>query len=286
MSAGEARPGEARIEERVGLLLERARKASGLVVVLTGAGISAESGIPTFRGEEGYWTVGSAVYRPEEMATSIAFQRMPVDVWQWYLYRRTVCRRAAPNPAHQALVTLEQGLGNRFRLITQNVDGLHLRAGNSQERTYQVHGNIDFMRCAHACSASLWPIPDSIGEVEKDTALDEAQIEALRCPDCGARARPHVLWFDESYDELRFRFNSALDAAQRASFILVVGTSASTNLPWHVVQIGAHSGAVLIDVNVADNAFAEVARAAAHGFALRGAAADIVPGLVAQLTAG
>ena len=117
------------------------------VVFLTGAGISAESHIPTFRGEEGYWTVGSKHYHPTELATRQAFSELPMDVWAWYLFRRTVCRRAEPNPGHLLLARLEKHLGERFLLVTQNVDGLHLRAGNSLEKTYQVHGNIDFMRC-------------------------------------------------------------------------------------------------------------------------------------------
>ncbi|HVV49677.1 MAG TPA: Sir2 family NAD-dependent protein deacetylase, partial [Polyangia bacterium] len=102
----------------------------GPIVFLTGAGISAESGIPTFRGAEGYWRVGSRNYQPTEMAAAAAFARMPEEVWRWYLYRRGVCRAAAPNDAHRALVALERRLGARFLLVTQNVDGLHLRAGS------------------------------------------------------------------------------------------------------------------------------------------------------------
>lgn len=268
------------MDARLRALLDRAKETPGLIVALTGAGISAESGIPTFRGKEGYWTVGSTVYHPQEMATHKAFRRMPVDVWQWYLYRRTVCRRAVPNRAHAALVALEARMGQRFRLITQNVDGLHLRAGSSPERTYQIHGNIDFMRCASECSTALYPIPDVIGEVEPDTRLTEEQTEALRCPACGTRARPHVLWFDESYDEPLFRFESSLSVAARAALVLVIGTSASTTLPWHVVQTAASAGAVIIDVNVDANPFAEIAETVAHGRALRGSAVELVPPIV------
>src|SRR6185312_3235449 len=112
------------------------------IVVLTGAGVSAESGIPTFRGKEGYWTVGSREYHPQELATHAAFTRMPWDVWAWYLHRRAVCRRAEPNAAHHALARLP------CDLITQNVDGLHRRAGS---RPYAIHGDIDHMRCADDC---------------------------------------------------------------------------------------------------------------------------------------
>src|SRR5215831_9378621 len=95
----------------------------GGVVVLTGAGISAESGIPTFRGKEGYWTVGAREYHPQELATHEAFRAMPWEVWAWYLYRRSVCRRAHPNPGHEALTRIAVALPDRFALVTQNVDG-------------------------------------------------------------------------------------------------------------------------------------------------------------------
>src|SRR5580765_1561727 len=131
----------------------------GGVVALTGAGISAESGIPTFRGKEGYWTVGSREYHAQELATQAAFREMPWEVWAWYLYRRTVCRAAAPNAAHHALVELDARLPDRFALITQNVDGLHRRAGSPDARTFPIHGDIDLMRCARDCVVDRWPIP-------------------------------------------------------------------------------------------------------------------------------
>jgi NAD-dependent SIR2 family protein deacetylase len=129
----------------------------GRITVMTGAGISAESGIPTFRGPEGYWTVGSKEYHPQEMATCTMFRQYPEQVWAWYLYRLGVCRRAHPNEGHRALVRLEKLFAERFTLTTQNVDGLHLRAGSSPERTFQIHGNIFFMRCADGCRADLVP---------------------------------------------------------------------------------------------------------------------------------
>ncbi|MCA9686135.1 MAG: RNA polymerase subunit sigma, partial [Myxococcales bacterium] len=115
-------PDTHQLERELDTLLARTEPKK--VVVLTGAGISAESGIPTFRGPEGYWTVGAREYHPQELATLQAFNRMPREVWHWYLYRRGICRAAEPNPAHFALVELERALGDRFTLITQNVDGL------------------------------------------------------------------------------------------------------------------------------------------------------------------
>ena len=146
------------IQESIDQFLESYCAQAKRLVFLTGAGISAESGIPTFRGKEGYWTIGSKVYQPQEMATWSNFSQMPAEVWRWYLYRRAICHQAKPNPAHLALADLEARLQSDFTLVTQNVDGLHLRAGNSFDRTYQIHGNIDYMRPYHGDSSSLQPI--------------------------------------------------------------------------------------------------------------------------------
>src|SRR5258707_520163 len=113
----------------------------GNVIVLPGAGVSAESGIPTFRGKDGYWTIGTRDYHPQELATHAAFETMPWDVWAWYLYRRGVCRAAQPNAGHAAIVRWDATLGDRFALVTQNVDGLHPRAGSPPARTFAIHGD-------------------------------------------------------------------------------------------------------------------------------------------------
>ena len=230
------------------------------LVFLTGAGVSAESGIPTFRGEEGYWSVGSAFYRPMDLATNAAFRRMPDDVWSWYLYRRTVCNAASPNGAHEALARLEKVLGDRFLLVTQNVDGLHRRAGNSAQRTFEVHGNINQMRCANACSLKPVPMPEELGPKTRDTALTDEERALLVCPLCGGPARPHVLWFDECYDEERFRFQSSLAAVRRAGALITVGSSGATNLPMQMAQMAHGKGAILIDINPETNPFAQLAQ--------------------------
>jgi NAD-dependent deacetylase len=252
------------------------------VTVMTGAGISAESGIPTFRGPEGYWTVGSKVYHPQEMATQAMFRRRPLEVWRWYCYRRSVCRNAEPNPGHLALVAMEQHLGDRFMLITQNVDGLHLRAGSSPEHTYQIHGNIDYMRCADGCSADLWPVPDRIPSRPVTKEFTNSVLEKLRCPVCGGRARPHVLWFDEYYDEAYYRFESALAVASQTSLLLVVGTSGATNLPNQVAHRVLTRGGRVVDINTEANVFSELARHS-NGFCLTGASGQILPRLIALL---
>ena len=264
-------------------LLDRGR--DGPVVVLTGAGISAESGIPTFRGPEGYWTVGSTVYRPEELATMESFQRLPREVWRWYLYRWSVCRQATPNAGHAALARLESGLGRRFTLITQNVDGLHLRAGNTPARTFEIHGNLDYLRAANGSPPGRWPIPE-LPTFEQDTPLTDDIWVRLVTPD-GQRARPHVLWFDEWYDEFHFRAESAIAVARGCDLLLIVGTSGATSLPLQCAAAAIGAGSAVIDINPEANPFAEDAENYTHGYALRaGAGAALVPIVDYLLAAG
>ncbi len=246
------------------------------IVVLTGAGVSAESGIPTFRGPEGYWTVGSREYRPEEMATARMFGLDPDAVWQWYLYRLGVCRAAQPNAGHRAVVQMEATLGSCFTLITQNVDGLHSRAGNSDRRTYQIHGNINYMRCASECSPELYAIPDEVRPKQKQEPLSDGDRQALRCPRCGGRARPHVLWFDECYDETHYRYQSSIETAAHATILLTVGTSGATNLPMQVGILAARRGAFIIDVNPSPNPFSDLAQQVG-GFFIQGTAGEVLP---------
>ncbi len=271
------------LTEGIRATLQAALAEDGPIVVLTGAGISAESGIPTFRGPEGYWQVGSQNYMPEEMATLRMFRRMPEEVWAWYLYRRSICRAAAPNPAHQALAELESALLDRFLLITQNVDGLHLRAGNSLERTYQIHGNIDYMRCPTARGEEIRPSPDELLGWQKGQPLDDRARELLR-PD-GRWARPHVLWFDETYDEEHYRFESSLMAAQGCALLIVIGTSGATNLPMQIGAMVAQRPAPLVAVNPEPSPFTQMAERLPHGHFVAGTAGAVVPELVAELVA-
>jgi NAD-dependent deacetylase len=262
-------------------LLRGLEGRKGKVSVLTGAGISAESGIPTFRGPEGYWTVGSQEYRPEEMATQAMFSIDPWEVWAWYLYRRTVCRKASPNPGHSAVACIEEILGDRFRLITQNVDGLHLRAGSTAERTFQIHGNLHFMRCAAACSSRLYPIPSEMQDKGRNQPLNEQEKDALHCPGCGGMTRPHVLWFDEFYDEHFYRANSAIQWASGSDLLLVVGTAGATTLPMQIGQtVSQNPDAVLIDVNPNANPFQGLARSHPNGIVLEGRSGEMLPRIV------
>ncbi len=235
------------------------RLSEGKLVIVSGAGISAQSGIPTFRGESGYWVAGSMHYRPEELATFSTFGKIPQHVWSWYIYRRGICRRADPNPAHVACVEIEKSLGNRLCLITQNVDGLHLRAGSSSDATYQIHGNINYMRCVEECSTSLYPVPESVELEQKDGSITKEEFKSLRCPKCDSPSRPHVLWFDEVYDEPLFRARSSMMAAENCSVLLVVGSSGSTNLPAQIAQRAGKRGATIIDINPVAGPFAREA---------------------------
>ncbi len=278
MVIGYRPPGESPDLDRLPSLL-----GGGNLVVLSGAGISAESGIPTFRGKEGYWVAGSREYQPQEMATRAMFARDPEAVWAWYLYRRSLCRRASPNRGHRALVDLERLLGDRFRLVTQNVDGLHIRAGSSPARTYQIHGSIDHTRCADACSPEVWPLPQELGRDRQrgqDITADEAAV--LRCPRCGGWARPHVLWFDEYYDEEYYRFDSSIRAAASAAVLLVLGTSGSTNLPLQMGQYAIGTGALIVDVNLEENPFSRLALANGGQF-LQGKCGEVLPAILERM---
>lgn len=274
------------MDARLRELLDGGIDGDGPVVVMTGAGISAESGIPTFRGPEGYWTVGSEHYHPMELATNEAYSRMPEEVWRWYLYRRSVCRGAEPNDGHRALVRLERALADRFLLITQNVDGLHLRAGNSMARTFQIHGNIDFMRCEGERPPKLRPIPLEIGESwGVDTPFTEEARRLLSCCPGGTLSRPHVLWFDEYYDEALFHFESSIRAAASAALLIVIGTSGSTNLPMQVGAIVARRGAPMIVINRDESPFSAFAEESTSGWFARGAAGEHLPAIVEHLIA-
>jgi NAD-dependent deacetylase len=167
------------------------------VVVMTGAGVSADSGIPTFRGAGGLWRN----FRPEELATPEAFQRDPALVWEWYEWRRALIREAQPNAAHEAIARLPQSL-----VVTQNVDGLHARAGS--RNIIELHGNIFRVRCVREGNPRM--------HVEAFADLPP------RC-ECGALLRPDVVWFGEALPE--DAMPHAYAALQSADLLLVIGTS-------------------------------------------------------------
>lgn len=228
------------------------------VAVLTGAGISAESGIPTFRDAlTGLW----ATFRPEELATPEAFSANPKLVWDWYAWRRDAVAKAAPNPGHAALVAIEQACADRgvdFTLITQNVDGLHRSAGS--RNVLELHGNIRRVKCFdrhHPVDA--WPEGDDVPA----------------CPRCGSLLRPDVVWFGEGLPT--DAYVRALAAAQSCDVFLCVGTSAvvepAASLPFLALQEGAR----VIEVN--PQATPLTGRAT---LSLVGSAGEILPHLVEE----
>ena len=240
------------------------------IVVLTGAGISAESGIPTFRGEDGYWVHGSKNYHPMELATARAFREEPDVVWEWYHHRRNVYAKTEPNAGHYAIAQLEMFFkqNNRnFTLVTQNVDGLHLKAGSSQG-LFQIHGNLNYMRCYEDCSTNLTPIP-------------EGETGVPKCPNCGENMRPHVLWFDEFYDEDYYKFRSVLELGSKMDALLLVGTTLQTNLPMKLFEQAYFKQAPMIEIDINPLGLTK------YGvLELQGKSGDILPEIVKKISKG
>lgn len=208
-------------------VVQRLRQASR-VVVLTGAGISAESGVPTFRdAQTGLW----AQHDPHELATPQAFMRNPKLVWDWYAWRRDLVTKVVPNPGHYALAAIEQRVPN-FTLITQNIDGLHEKAGSRE--IVELHGNIFRVKCfAEDKQVAHW---DDLGKERPP-----------RCPNCGGFLRPDVVWFGETLpvDALA----RAVKVSRSAELYLVIGTSGlvqpAASLPFEAVD----AGAMVVEVN-------------------------------------
>ena len=235
--------------------LSQAMQDDGLLLFLTGAGISTASGIPDFSNPSTWWEWQGRRIEPLQMATQRMFQVHPDWSWSWYLYRRALVHRSRPNEAHQALVQLEQLLGDRFLLITQNVDGLHLRAGNSGRRTFQIHGNLDYHRCTAGCPEVKYLREDLLNPNKE--LLSRSVLNQLRCGECGSLTRPHILWFDEQYDEMWFRWQSSLEAASQASLLAVIGSSGNTNLPRRVAETAGEK-AFLVNIDLKDNWFSQL----------------------------
>jgi NAD-dependent deacetylase len=207
------------------------RVTDGLVLVVTGAGISLASGIPTFRG-----TDKDAVWSRDvtELATFHYFCTDPVGSWRWYLARFSALGGAQPNPGHHALVALERWRAeNRrpFLLVTQNIDHLHVRAGSSA--LVEVHGSADRVRCSRdGCALGAPTGTIARDEVDFSRFVVEPSGDHLpRCPACGALLRPHVLWFDEYYTgHQSYQWSRVLAAADEAALVLFIGTSYSVGV--------------------------------------------------------
>ncbi|OCA68150.1 iron dicitrate transport regulator FecR [Chryseobacterium artocarpi] len=215
------------------ILNEVIKNKSGYVTFLTGAGISAESGIPTYRSIDGIWIKGTKYHRPEEFGTLKYFRQEPEEVWQYNLFWKKLIEEAKPNEGHFALTEIEQLLGDRFRLITQNIDGLHQRAG--VQKVYEIHGNKQNVRCSKECSGPI-AFPENVKQKEYTEDLTQEDIDGLKCTKCGSWLRPHTLWFDECYNEKYYYFDTAYNIADHTDILFVVGTSGSTALPVNIVE--------------------------------------------------
>lgn len=233
-----------------------ALRGAGHTVVLTGSGISAESDVPTFReAQTGLW----ARFDPQELATPEAFERDPRLVWDWYEWRRNLVMEARPNPGHLAIAELEH-LVPEFTLITQNVDGLHQRAGSRD--VIELHGNILRSKCS----------------VEGITVENYEEAEKPPCcPSCGAPLRPDVVWFGEV---LPFAaIEAASEAARASDLFLSVGTSSlvypAASLPYEALE----NGATLVEINPQ-----ETPLTAHAGYSVRALAGEVLPELVSELT--
>lgn len=224
------------------------------IAVLTGAGISAESGVPTFRqAQTGLW----AKYDPQELATPEAFRRNPRLVWEWYAWRRQLVSQAQPNPGHYALVEMVQRVP-RFTLITQNVDGLHQRAGSHD--TIELHGSLQRVKCFdHEHPVTQWA---EAGEVPP------------RCPICSSLLRPDVVWFGENLPKAAL--DAAFSAAAECDLFFSVGTSALVHPAASIPLEALKAGAPVVEINPEGTALTHYVT-----YALMGAAGELLPQLVA-----
>jgi NAD-dependent deacetylase len=229
-------------------------KGASRALALTGAGVSAESGVPVFRGPEGLWRS----FRPEDLATPEAFARDPRLVWEWYAWRRERVAACRPNAAHAVLARLEGRLPD-FRLVTQNVDGLHAAAGS--RRLVELHGSLWRVRCTRCQAASAdrrvpMPVLPPVCGVEG----------------CGGPLRPDVVWFGEPLPEDALA--EAFEAARAADVVLVIGTSSLVYPAAALPQVARGAGAFLIEVNAEATPLSPLAHVS-----LRGKAAELLPAL-------
>lgn len=219
------------------------------ITILTGAGVSADSGVPTFRGIDGLWRN----FRAEELATPDAFERDPRLVWEWYNWRRELIATKRPNDAHVAIASLESRRLD-FWLITQNVDGLHRQAGSTQ--LSEIHGNIWMVRCT-GCGAA--------------TENHQVPLPLLpHCGPCGGLLRPHIVWFGESLHEDDLA--RCAQHLQACDVLLVIGTSGVVYPAAGFASIAKDAGATVIEVNLDQTPQSDLV-----DISLRGRAKELVP---------
>lgn len=243
-------------------VLELVRRA-GRVCVLTGAGMSAESGVPTFRDVQvGLWER----FDPAELATPEAWAEDPGLVWAWYAWRASLVRTAGPNAGHAALATWQQRPGVELSIATQNVDDLHERAG--AEVLAHLHGSLFTLRCG-ACGA---PSEAAYPQVSEPVA----HLAPPACEVCGGGVRPGVVWFGEGLPQEEFM--AAVQAAQEADLVVVVGTSGLVHPAAAIPHLAGARGVPVLEINPQESAVSEAA-----DVVWRTTAADALPRIVAAL---
>lgn len=233
------------VEVQLHDVVRRMRRAKRMVV-LTGAGVSVSSGIPTYRGSDGTWTMGSENYTPQEIATKRMYSKRTKECWDYFSDRFVMCRNAKPNASHLAIVELEKLFRERdqcFTLVSQNIDNLHRRAGSSDGVLCEIHGNLTYVRCTNN---------DCTGPnlIERDTRTHHKRGERTpACPTCSSPLRPHVLFFDESYCERLYKSATVQAAVAKCDLLVVVGTMCTTSLPNRIVAVCGRRGVPVIDIN-------------------------------------
>lgn len=254
-----------KLEEAIRNTLRSEKKISFVV----GAGLSAASGIPTFRGKDGFWKYGSKNYMSQEIGTKRMFNVNSDAVWSWYLYRKTVCNAALPNDGHRALKSIEDNLGEKFNLITQNVDGLHKAVNQTSDRTIYIHGDLDFTRCSEECNTTLYPFPNQIANKSKGENISESDKLHLICPNCHEDLRPHVLWFDETYNEKYYKFQTAKLELDKTELLFLIGTSGGTQFPMFAIDRVKFFDGYIVDLNITDSHYSEEIEQYKNGIIIR-----------------
>lgn len=238
------------------------------IAVLTGAGVSKESGVPTFRdAQEGLWEQ----YNPEELATPRAFKKQPKLVWDWYEWRRSLAGKALPNPGHIALADLEAHAADYVVVITQNVDDLHEQAGSTH--VIHLHGNLAQNKCFNNCQGNPTHIDVASLDYDPETADHPPQ-----CPHCGAYVRPDVVLFGEMLpDEY---LTAAFEYSEDCDVMLVIGTSGLVSPASRLPRVAQQAGATLIEVNPDDSMITRYA-----DIKLEGKSGEVLPQLIEALNA-
>jgi NAD-dependent deacetylase len=242
-------------------LISKLRNTESLSV-LTGAGISAESGLQTFRETKSTLGTGNALwskYRPEELATPEAFERNPELVWEFYSMRRLKSGQVKPNPGHYALVEMAKHI-QHFTLMTQNIDGLHQKAGSVG--VLELHGNITRVKCSRGCGIySEW---------------DDRPGKVPVCPNCGAKLRPDVVWFGEMLPQKELE--AAIRAATNSEVFFSIGTSALVQPAASLALMAKERGSILVEINLEQTPLTKNA-----DYFLQGKSGECLPELVKQV---